>query len=100
AEAVDAVRVGCRTSPTGKSRIVEASGGVGLPDLEDHVVERLAVELGHAPRDLDGGGKISGQVVRPLRELAREERPQRHLGGGNQAAQGSTAAPLRPRTTS
>src|SRR6185503_19082311 len=100
AEAVDAARVGGRASPAGKSRIVEAPGGVGLPDLEDHVVERLAVELGHHPGDLDRRGKISGQVARLLGEFPGKERPERHLGGGNQAAHGITAVPLRPRTTS
>ena len=53
AEAVVALGVGRGASPAGERRVVEAAGRIRLPDLEDHVVERLAVELGHPAGDLD-----------------------------------------------
>src|SRR5688572_734506 len=101
AEAVVALGVGRGASPTGKRRVVEAPSGVRLPDLEDHVVERLAVELGHPAGDLDHFTRCTlGKIVRPLRELARKKWAEGHLGSGNQPAHGNSALALRPRTTS
>src|SRR5205823_20760 len=92
-------------SPAEEIRIVVAAFGVGLPDLDHHVVERLGVELGDDAADLDhlAVGALAGddrQVIGALRELAREERPERHLGGRGEARHGMRGAALRPRTTS
>ena len=100
AEAVLAARVGRRPAPARENRVVEAAGGVRLPDLEDHVIERLAVELGDAARDFDRLGGTGREVVHALREFRRKERAERHLGGRDEALHGMRAAALRPRTTS
>src|SRR5688572_23161717 len=101
AEAVVALGVGRGASPAGKRRVIEAPSRVRLPDLQDYVVERLAVELGYAPGDLDHLTRCTlGKVIRSLRELARKKWAKGHLGGGNEAAHGICALALRPRTTS
>jgi hypothetical protein len=76
-----------------------------LSNLEHDVVERSAVGLHHPAGDLDRLARRllpfdAGEVVGALRELAREERPQGHLAGGDQALHGIEGAALRPRTTS
>src|SRR6185436_19795593 len=103
-EEVPSAPVGRRAAPAEEIRVVEAALGVGLPDLDHHVVERLAVELADDAADLDhlALGALAGddrQVVGTLRELARKERAERHLGGGRETRHMRGAA-LRPRTTS
>src|SRR5712691_3993504 len=47
------IGIGRGTAPAEELRVVEAARGVCLPDLEDQVVERFAVELRDASGDLD-----------------------------------------------
>src|SRR6185503_1989756 len=87
-------------APAAEGGIVEAPLGVGLPDLEHHVVERAAVGLHHAAGNFDRLTlSTRGEVVRAGGELAWEERPERHLRRGHVPRHGSSAAALRPRTT-
>src|SRR3954471_6796751 len=103
AKAVHAARIGRGAPPTEEIARIVAAAAVGLPDLEHQVVERPAVELRDATCDLDrfAGRALAadhGEVVRCLRELAREERSERHLARRHQL-QGSRAAAALPRTT-
>src|SRR3989440_7873563 len=101
AKAVFALGVGGSAAPAEEARIVEAPAVVGLPDLEDYVVERLSVELHHPAGKLDdfAVGTTNGQIIRALRELARKERAEGHLARGDEARHGIAGVPLRPRTT-
>ncbi len=99
------IGIGRRAPPAEELRVVEAACGVRLPDLEDQVVERRAVELGDAAGDLDHLANRffsvkDSQIIGALRELAREERPGRHFSAGDQSLHGMPGAALRPRTTS
>src|SRR3954471_12880926 len=103
AKAVHAAPIGRGAPPAEEIARIVAAAAVGLPDLEHQVVERPAVELGDASGDLDrlARGEVAaaqGEVVRCLRELAREERPERHLAGGDQL-HGRRAVAALPRTT-
>ena len=72
----------------GKAVVVQKAGAQPIP------LDRFALRLLPLYRR---------EVVGALRELAREERPQGHLAGGNESHHGShgnTGVPWRPRTTS
>src|SRR3954471_8693258 len=104
AKAVHAARIGRGAPPAEEIVRIVAAATVGLPDLDHQVVERPAVELRDASCDLDrlAGRTLAadhGEVARALRELAREERPERHLAGGYQL-HGRRAVAALPRTTS
>jgi hypothetical protein len=104
-EQINPAGVGRGASPAEKVGVVVAPVGTGLPDFEHHVVECAAVGLRHAASDLDALARRRlavhrGQVVRALRELAREERPERHFARGHESRHGMAGAARRPRTTS
>ena len=60
-----------------------------------HAVSRLVPTA-----EMTLGPFFPREIAQALRELAREERPERHLRGGNEAAHGMPGVALRPRTTS
>ncbi len=104
AEQVDAVGVRGRAAPAEEIGIVVAPGGARLPDLEDGVVERLAVGLRHAAGDLDRFARrpaafADREVARAVAEFAREERPEGHRPRWPQRLHGRDAVARRPRTT-
>src|SRR6185436_2934179 len=74
-ENVNTIGVSRGAAPAAEGGVVEAALGVGLPDLEHHVVERAAVSLRHAAGNFDRLTlSTRGEVVRAGGELAWEER--------------------------
>ena len=102
AEAIDAVGVGGGAAPAEEVGIVEAALGVGLPDLEHHVVERLAVELRDAAGDLDRLAlrRLAARSFAPCANSRGKNGPSVISPVGISGFMAATAAASRPRTTS